>query len=461
LTFFLLLSISRPVNTISKPSFTFARDSVKSILPSPQKDGDPAKGKEYLIYGDYVSSGLPYSMFLMNPNQNGENHLKREGINATIPYNYTALRHANGRKIVAPNCLQCHAGFIRDSFYLGLGNSVGDFTRNPAALAPSVSFMIKQTYGDSSLEAEAYQSFKQAVMATGPYLKTEVIGANPADKLTALLAAHRDPVTLEWQEEPIFPVDGPTIPTDTPPWWVLKKKNAMFYTGIGRGDFAKYLMGSSLLTLKDSSEAAEIYPPFADVLAFIKDLEAPKFPGIVDEKLAQTGKIVFEEHCSKCHGTYGEIEEYPNYLVPLSIIKTDPLLSDSYQASYGKYLNEWLNNSWFAKGKYRPHMVAEGGYVAQPLDGIWATAPYLHNGSVPNLETLLNSEIRPDKWRRVEEGEPYDLDNVGWKFTVEEEKKDKYTYDTSKPGYGNEGHYFGDKLSVSERMAVIEYLKTL
>ena len=32
------------------------------------------------------------------------------------------------------------------------------------------------------------------------------------------------------------------------------------------------------------------------------------------------------------------------------------------------------------------------GYIAPPLDGIWITAPYLHNGSVPDLETLLNSK---------------------------------------------------------------------
>ena len=35
-----------------------------------------------------------------------------------------------------------------------------------------------------------------------------------------------------------------------------------------------------------------------------------------------------------------------------------------------------------------------------PLDGVWATAPYLHNGSVPTLEAVLKSSDRPALWQR-------------------------------------------------------------
>ena len=41
-----------------------------------------------------------------------------------------------------------------------------------------------------------------------------------------------------------------------------------------------------------------------------------------------------------------------------------------------------------------------GGYVATPLTGVWATAPYLHNGSVPTLAALLDSTTRPKYWSR-------------------------------------------------------------
>jgi len=76
-----------------------------------------------------------------------------------------------------------------------------------------------------------------------------------ADKLGAILAAHRDKETLEWNDVPSISIPTEVVATDIPPWWVLKKKNAMFYAGNGRGDYSRYLMASSLLTMKDSSKA--------------------------------------------------------------------------------------------------------------------------------------------------------------------------------------------------------------
>jgi len=63
----------------------------------------------------------------------------------------------------------------------------------------------------------------------------------------------------------------------------------------------------------------------------------------------------------------------------------------------------------------------------------------------------------------------YDQTNVGWNFTaITHGQADEPTklarvkiYDTTLTGYGNKGHTFGDSLSQSDRMAVIEYLKTL
>ncbi|MEL6719462.1 MAG: hypothetical protein AAFP82_12160, partial [Bacteroidota bacterium] len=101
------------------------------------------------------------------------------------------------------------------------------------------------------------------------------------------------------------------------------------------------------------------------------------------------------------------------------------------------------------------------GYIAPPLDGIWATAPYLHNGSVPTIDALLNSKTRPTYWKRNIENYEFDETKVGWKYEEKNDGIGKMTYDTSIPGYGNMGHYFGDKLSTEERNAVLEYLKTL
>ena len=40
----------------------------------------------------------------------------------------------------------------------------------------------------------------------------------------------------------------------------------------------------------------------------------------------------------------------------------------------------------------KTHVVVSPHYRARPLDGIWATAPYLHNGSVPTLYDLLSPQ---------------------------------------------------------------------
>src|SRR5213076_3165686 len=67
--------------------------------------------------------------------------------------------------------------------------------------------------------------------------------------------------------------------------------------------------------------------------------------------------------------------------------------------------------SWF--GEYGKHKVIANpkGYVAPPLNGIWASAPYLHNGSVPTLWNLFHVDQRPVVWTRTEDG--YDQQRVG------------------------------------------------
>src|SRR5262249_50072061 len=108
-------------------------------------------------------------------------------------------------------------------------------------------------------------------------------------------------------------------------------------------------------------------------------------------------------------------------------------------------------------------------YVAPPLDGIWATAPFLHNGSVPTLEALLDSTKRPSFFTRRFIPDEFDQFAVGLKVTPldhgqldeKDEKKRPSIYDTTLRGYSNRGHTFGDALSSADRKAVIEYLKTL
>ena len=104
-------------------------------------------------------------------------------------------------------------------------------------------------------------------------------------------------------------------------------------------------------------------------------------------------------------------------------------------------------------------------YKARPLNGIWATAPYLHNGSVPNLAELLKPENqRPSKF--FVGTRYFDPKNVG--FTTLQ-MPGASEFDTSKPGNRNTGHgpyraRGGGEPHVfteAERWALVEYMKTL
>ena len=88
---------------------------------------------------------------------------------------------------------------------------------------------------------------------------------------------------------PLLAVSEEVIPTDVPAWWMLKKKNAMFYNGFGRGDFGRFLMACNLLTVNDTSESREVDAHFNDVLAYINSIKAPAYPKPVNKTLVKTG----------------------------------------------------------------------------------------------------------------------------------------------------------------------------
>ena len=183
------------------------------------------------------------------------------------------------------------------------------------------------------------------------------------------------------------------------------------------------------------------------------------YPGPVNKALAAQGKEIFNVTCRKCHGDYEEGGQYPNLLIPESIIQTDSLLFKSnYQ---NPQFVDWFNKSWYATTDHPARLQSYNGYIAPPLDGVWATAPYLHNGSVPTLEALLNSAERPTYWQRDLKHPQYDYNNVGWQYTTKAAPGSKKVYNTTLPGYGNYGHTFGDALNADARKALIEYLKTL
>lgn len=116
----------------------------------------------------------------------------------------------------------------------------------------------------------------------------------------------------------------------------------------------------------------------------------------------------------------------------------------------------------------RPNCLqAELAYKARPLDGVWATPPFLHNGSVPNLYELL-SPVAERSSEFYLGSRVFDPVRVGYETG---EIDGGFLLDTRKPGNANTGHEFrdgrgepgvvGDYLEPQERRAIVEYLKTL
>jgi hypothetical protein len=346
-----------------------------------------------------------------------------------------------GRTGITTDCMLCHGGSIFGKSYVGLGNASLDF----------------QTFYEEMNAAHPRR-------AKPMFRFSNVRGTSEAGAMAVFLLGYREPnLSIRVVSRDLGLQDD--LCEDPPAWWLLKKKKTMYHTGGGDTRSVRSLMQFMMSPLNFPSTIHKAEADFKDIRAYLLTIEPPKYPLAIDRKLAGKGEAVFKANCSRCHGTYGEKWTYPNRIVPLAVIGTDRRRFDGLSRKFG----EAYNKSWFA-GDYKAR--ESEGYQAPPLDGIWATAPYLHNGSVPTVYHLLNSKTRPKVFTRSyrTDRSAYDAKKLGWKVRVLDQAPDptkvsgndlRKVYDTAKPGRGNKGHTFGDKLSEEERMAVIEYLKTL
>ncbi len=432
----------------------------ESIPASPQAtNGDAERGFEYISSGDYVGTGIPYDVMAKRFGAYKDTLLHRKGDNANLPYSFTAFDMENGAKVMTGTCFTCHASYLDGQLIVGLGDSKSNYTKSLSIFALGINAMVKLKYRRNSSERQNFQPYGHLMPKGMRYIVTPNPGVNPAFRLEEGYANFRDPTDLEYERKKQYKMPKYVLASDVPPLWNVKKKNALYYNGMGRGDFRKQFMQASLAGVRDSTHAREILNNFEDVLAWMHTLEAPKYPKEINENLAERGQAVFEENCSKCHGYYGENERYPNKLIPLDKVGTDPYYAYYFMRDNG--LSDWYNESWYAHSYPTSSHVPKAGYIAPPLNGIWASAPYLHNASVPTLEDLLDSRQRPKYWKRVWNSRAYDHDKMGWQYESVDKAKGKYVYDTTLQGYGNQGHTFGDELTDEERAAVLEYLKSL
>ena len=107
-----------------------------------------------------------------------------------------------------------------------------------------------------------------------------------------------------------------------------------------------------------------------------------------------------------------------------------------------------------------PKQLTVAMYKARPLNGVWASAPYLHNGSVPSLAQMLTPPAERTK-RFFVGTRQYDPVDVGLRQVESESGVAYFAFDTTVRGNANTGHPYGTNLTADEKRSLIEYLKTL
>ncbi|WP_426529653.1 di-heme-cytochrome C peroxidase [Bradyrhizobium sp. McL0615] len=254
-------------------------------------------------------------------------------------------------------------------------------------------------------------------------------------------------------------------------------------------------------------------------------LKSPKWPGDIlppiDQKLAAQGAELYKTHCQECHRPPVTNEAFYDFNnkdwwtknlvgeailkvenIPISHIGTDPaqaadmanrtvatpanldIRETSFALALGAVVEKTVNYIYdqrkppmnaaerqAANGNMKNELRKDLAYKVRPLNGVWATPPYLHNASVPTIEYLLGDpEKRPAKFYLG--SREYDPVKLGYKT---EPIANGFEFDTSIRGNSNRGHEFrkdfskdkeikgviGPALSADDRKALIEYLKTL
>jgi hypothetical protein len=352
-------------------------------------------------------------------------------------------------KGIALDCLICHGGILDGKPYPGLGNNSLDL----------------QTFFEDMNKADGNRKPLNFRFGNSR-------GTNEAGAVSVFLIGFRNPdlsLKTSWANLGL----NDELHEDPPAWWLLKKKKSIYATGGADARSVRSVMQFMMSPLHGPDHFNTTEKKFAELQAYMLSIQPPAYPFAIDHSLAAQGKGLFENNCSKCHGTYGDKSKYPNKIIPLKVIGTDTKRFFGITKDFGRFYNSsWFSKEiqgWFSDG-YKARETE--GYQAPPLDGIWATAPYLHNGSIPSVYTLLNSKARPKVFTRDFENKfiNYNQKELGWSYQFKnnsdhlegkEITEQRKWYDTSTPGRLNIGHTFGDDLSEQERSQVIEYLKTL
>ena len=241
------------------------------------------------------------------------------------------------------------------------------------------------------------------------------------------------------------PFDGTLDVVDIPSLWAMGARDGqgLHWDGANTSLHEVFLNSG----IGNGASGASLNRPYLDRNeAWTRTLRPARYPFAIDRTLAAQGEPVFARDCGQCHAPGGL---KTGQVIPIRTLGTDRNRLDSMTAETVARFNSLDGYAW----RYS-HFRKTRGYVAAPLDGIWARAPYLHNGSVRTLAQLLQPpDRRAASFRR---GSPrYDPAAMGFADAG------PGVLDTAEPGNAASGHLWGTALADGERTALIEYLKTL
>ncbi|MEK7790757.1 MAG: hypothetical protein AAB309_03935 [Deltaproteobacteria bacterium] len=428
------------------------------------------------------------------------------------------------------NCFSCHAGVVRGIVTAGLGNSHVDQVSLSADIKKLADLSDVADVADarqpdrSQEEEEEFRDLieyaKTLMLPTFKYAKSRGDNLGPFSvwKMLSRLIDPEKKGLLTYSSRETAPLDPwfnslSLPPVDPNPWWHLKYKTNCYRYGDATPYDANHFSGNFTHPHPRVNEEHKTHVGLVSkALAFARETTSPPYPSKLNNAQVERGRKLFHGEipisngrslsCYRCHGSYERDERFTDLSNPGGWIvhyeSTDPpsppkdvgtdLAYSDLLMSFGR-LEEaigQLKTFYERRGESEliPHsrIPRRSGYLPPPLVGVWASAPYFHNGSVPTMELVLNSSKRPEIWKRNNEDPfSYDLQNVGLPYSMV--TKDRYEqlskeameedlmsqtridfraiYDTRDFGRANRGHLFGDTMTDEERLSVIEFLKSL
>jgi mono/diheme cytochrome c family protein len=410
-------------------------------------------------YGSVFGSGRnPYPKPFEDPN-------RTNGGTGRLPEMFTQLRNPDGSWSgrIGVTCHACHSGAANGTQTPGSGSSLQDLhmllrDAVPLGYLPSLASLANLT---------------------------RTRGTNNASDIN---------LAFLFPDEGLIPIDvalgvvasGSTASMDTPAWWNMGHRPVKFVDGVfpmdaPRVDMVFYTPAFGLFGSLGGplSEAGQDWMRAhgQDANTWVESLKAPVYPGTIDTALAEQGAVLFHTlnlwasnrnnpvpkpnegngSCASCHGAYAPryvndatflaspaLEGMAAYITPQRIIQTDIVRQQTNNEAvqiagasnfFGYPTTAGTANDCGPQNRADLRGNRELGYLAPPLYGVWATAPYMHNGSIPNVWEVLKPTDRKPLWKRKSKTPrwdqtgraimgydtsmaAFDTAKLGWKYDV-------------------------------------------